>query len=144
LAFEQAYREDVDRNRDPGEESMRVLRGWSLSETVITKTMREDGWCTSAVRRLSGKLTVGGMYFVSRIERPGPEYSHAKCEIQACVGYNIAPGSYATKHRDPQCKCKTLLPDMKRICDILGRDEVPVVSFQDGKFEVFSSGADNN
>lgn len=143
LVFEQAYREVIKRNGSANDESMRALKGWSSGETVITETMREDGWCTSAVRRLSGKLTVGGMYFVSRMERPGPEYIHTKCEIQACVGYNVPDGSYATKHRDSQCKCQHVFPDMEQICAILGRNEVPVVSFRDGKLRVFSSAAED-
>ncbi|KAI9871761.1 MAG: hypothetical protein M1830_002482 [Pleopsidium flavum] len=99
-----------------------------LEADLLAKRMLQDGWCRSEVRRLY-RFSPSAMYFVSNLDRPGPDKDHRdKCNRFQCVAYQIDNDAYSTEHVPKGCGCKHIYAEQGQLYSILKSGVIPLIS----------------
>jgi len=102
------------------------IRG--LEADLLAKRMLQDGWCRSEVRRLY-RFSPSAMYFVSNLNRPGPDKNHRdNCNRFQCVAYQINNDTYSTEHIKKGCDCKHIYADQNQLYSTLKSGVIPLIS----------------
>jgi hypothetical protein len=128
-AWKVSYLDLTPRTRKQSTRSERA-DNWPVDAgRIISMRMSQNGWCQSAIRKLSGPQTTAGMYFASRMQIPGLGVSHSRCSANTCVAYQKTLLEYKTKHRTEGCRCEDIFTDNEKVIAILERGKIPVVSF---------------
>jgi hypothetical protein len=119
----------------------------SSSNNFLFQRMIDDGWCPVEIIRLGKMSTVGQLYYISNMDRPGPQRSHKDCVQRVplggattegvfarslddrliCTAYQMNWQTYTTKHVQGCGTCDELLADQALMEDILGKGFFPLL-----------------
>lgn len=93
----------------------------------IAESLALIGRCPSLVHRL--KPSASRSYSLLSFPPSEETFAHNNCTMNHCETFNVNPKTYRPKHtkdcHDPMCKSQGF--DFKDICNIIDRDQVPLV-----------------
>jgi hypothetical protein len=117
---------------------------WRLTpNSFMDRRMREHGWCPVVIRQIKKEFNLLGQYYVSLFQPPVRKLNHDRCSSsdRDCKGYQDFAGF--DKHFIVGCQCDTVEVDNVRLAEILQKDEVPVLCFNEETktLEIVSSGS---
>lgn len=96
---------------------------------LLRRRMLDDGWCESEVRRVYDRCSPSAKYFISNLDRPGPDRDHrAKCTRLRCVAYKTNEQDYRTEHVKEGCDCKHVYANQQQLYSILQSGTVPLIA----------------
>jgi hypothetical protein len=95
----------------------------------LLERMENDGWCPFEINLLE-KLSTSEIYFISNLDRPGPEKDHRRCDKDKCWAYQLDPATYQTRHTKPNCPCVPVYASQKRLSQILRSSQgcIPLIT----------------
>lgn len=101
------------------------------SYSRVVESMIATGWCPHHVHYLAQKFDEETLQFLSQVSRsPSRLSGHESCATESwCVAHNVKLNSYVVKHVEEGCQCGMISVDYERLVEIIGRGEVPLVSF---------------
>lgn len=113
-------------------------RSWNLSD-LATQKMSRAGWCPRDINLAKNHLSELTLYTSSHITRhdtvPGALGSnaptvanHGNCTDWLCQLNQVDDSTYVTKHNKEGCNCAFMGVDLDKVCEILGKGGIPVVS----------------
>lgn len=90
--------------------------------------MMRAGWCPSEIASVTDRWrTVGGIVFISRMDKSKPMRSHIKCTTRQCFAHQINNDEYQTKHRQTGCMCRQVSVDPGKVHAILKDGALPLL-----------------
>ena len=96
---------------------------------LLKARMLQDGWCESEVRRVYDRCSPSAKYFISNLDRPGPDKDHrTRCTRLRCVAYKPNEATYRTEHVTDGCDCKHVFANQQQLYSILRSGTVPLIS----------------
>lgn len=119
---------------DPEISESRLLLNWPTGcfqgeADFLKRRMLQDGWCESEVRMIYDRCSPSAKYFISNLDRPGPEKDHrARCTRMRCVAYKTDDSNYRTEHVEEGCDCKHVYANQQQLYSILQSGTVPLIS----------------
>ena len=129
---------------------------------IISQQMQRDGWCPSELSMMFRRLNYTSIYFMSRVERPGPSKKHPMIQIQPlpssdsvsavsaergerrsgepctkskCSVYTLHEETYQTKHVNGCTNCYDIVADEHEISRILKNNCIPLILSIDNESE---------
>jgi hypothetical protein len=105
------------------------LWGSRFYENETKKQMLGAGWCPCNVARAIHKFSsMQTLNLLSRIDRKEIRRDHQECTLELCTSYQINQDEYRTQHRQPDCNCDFISPDLEAIRDALEAEAWPLLN----------------
>ena len=121
------------------------LRG--SGNNFLYQRMLDDGWCPTEIIRLGKMSTISQLYYISNMDRPGPNRSHEECvkriplgsatleksfarstsDVLICTAYQMDWCTYKTKHVQGCGTCNELSADQTLMEEILRAGFFPLL-----------------
>ena len=100
---------------------------------IVNDRLIKDGWCQSDLARLehNGATTILGLYYCSLLGRRQVLRDHTHCSYVQCLACQIDPDKDQVRHVIDGCNCIPVKVDMTKLCSILEKKSVPLITFQE-------------
>ncbi|KAL3427769.1 het domain protein [Phlyctema vagabunda] len=105
---------------------------WRMTPNAfMERRMEEHGWCPVVSGQIQSTFNLLGQYYISLFQPPVRQLDHSQCKKsdKDCKGYWGFSGF--GKHLTTDCQCETLEIDNVRLAEIVQKDEVPVLYFDE-------------
>lgn len=97
----------------------------------VIQRMLNDGWCPRDVWAISKNASCTHLYFVSNLERPGPDKNHALlgCTSRKCHAYQVRHDEFKRKHTTHECCCPDIHASQQDLLKILSEEgeSIPLI-----------------
>ena len=102
------------------------------SQIVIDRLL-ENGWCQSDLARLqnNGVATILVFYYCSLLGRRPVLRDHAHCTGVQCFACQVDLNQYKARHVAEGCNCVPMNVDVTKLCSILEKEAVPLITLQE-------------
>ncbi|KAK4934520.1 hypothetical protein LTR10_024237 [Elasticomyces elasticus] len=109
----------------------RLQNHWWLTPTMqesLQERMTQRGWCPY-VRTMLNPFDNLVAEYAAVVGPPATHFDHHSCSAAECVRHNIEESTYKPLHAMPNCQCQFVRPRLERIADILNKDQIPLMDF---------------
>lgn len=109
----------------------------------VERRMLSDGWCPHEVATLQKNTSCAELYFISNLERPGPNKDHAefRCTERQCYAYQVRAKAYSRKHTTPECFCSDIFASEQELSEILREEGEPIPLIMPFAVQQYKNGA---
>ena len=99
------------------------------SKRMIARQMENLGWCPNQITNLANLTDATGFYLASLVNRPYLlKENHGGCTEAICLGNQIDPETYETRHVKEGCSCQHVGVDRSQVEAILKSGGTPRVA----------------
>ena len=117
------------------------ISGWQIPDSVAVarrRKMREAQWCDFQIRLLEETTNESTMEWCINQDIKQDPTGHDECTPLQCIRNNVPSETNPQRHRDPECQCSALMPDLLELERILLAGGIPLVSVAswDAKMEL--------
>jgi hypothetical protein len=95
---------------------------------LLKERFAHGGWCPRDVAQILKEGDVCGHYYFGSMQSPRKSLNHKKCTEAICVGGNVDPATYRTRHVKEECTCKQW--EAEGIVPIIRNHLVPVARWR--------------
>lgn len=94
---------------------------------LITRRMRQDGWCPNDIV-IASRLGASGWYFASLMPHPRREKQHRRCSSKQCtVGQHGDVRVSTLRHIKPSCNCNMIRVSRLNLTAVLEANTIPLI-----------------